>query len=65
MAIESFINWLTNVTDATSTGFLAEIAWTLSALGFSRGGQDLVADSEVMLKIFTDFWEAYQQKLEA
>ena len=62
MAVESFVNWLTDVTDATSTGFFADVAWTLSTLGLSKDGEDPIADSEVMLRMFTDFWQAYQQK---
>ncbi|EEQ85162.1 hypothetical protein RJZ56_003651 [Blastomyces dermatitidis] len=60
MAVEAFIDWVTDVTDATSTGFLADVAWTLSALGLSQHGEDPAADSEVMLKIVTEFWEVFQ-----
>ncbi|PGH34734.1 hypothetical protein GX50_02413 [[Emmonsia] crescens] len=62
MAVESFLDWVTDVTDATSTGFLADVAWTLSALGLSQHGEDPVADSETMLKIITEFWEVFQLK---
>ncbi|EGC43344.1 conserved hypothetical protein [Histoplasma capsulatum var. duboisii H88] len=60
IAAEAFLDWVTDVTDATSTNFLAEMAWSLSSLGLSQDGVDPVADSEVMLKIITEFWGAFQ-----
>ncbi|PGH07733.1 hypothetical protein AJ79_06210 [Helicocarpus griseus UAMH5409] len=62
MAAEAFIDWVTDVTDATSIGFLADVAWTLSIVGLSQDGEDPIADSEVMLKIATEFWEVFQMK---
>ncbi|EAS31486.3 uncharacterized protein CIMG_06965 [Coccidioides immitis RS] len=60
MASEAFLDWFTDVTDATSTGFLAEIAWTLCALGLSWDGEDPIKDLEVILGMVTEFWEAFQ-----
>lgn len=62
MAVEAFIDWLTDVTDETSTGFLADLAWSVSALGLSSEGHDPIADAEIMLGVATEFWEAFQQK---
>ncbi|PGH21491.1 hypothetical protein AJ80_03159 [Polytolypa hystricis UAMH7299] len=58
---EAFMDWVTDVTDATSSGFLADIAWNLSIIGLSSG-EDPAADSEAIMKIATEFWEAFQQK---
>ena len=60
MASQAFIDWFTDVTDANSTGFLADIAWRLCALGLSWNGEDPVQDSEVLLQMVTEFWEAFQ-----
>ncbi|KAK2783525.1 hypothetical protein FQN53_009148 [Emmonsiellopsis sp. PD_33] len=60
VATEAFLDWVTDVTDATSIGFLADVAWTFSALGLSVDGEDPIADSEVMLGIATEFWEMFQ-----
>ncbi|EEH17915.1 hypothetical protein PABG_00478 [Paracoccidioides brasiliensis Pb03] len=60
MATEAFLDWLTDVTDASSTGFLADVAWTISALGLSQNGEDPIADSEALMKIATEFWEVFQ-----
>lgn len=59
-ASQAFIDWFTDVTDATSTEFLADIAWRLCALGLSQNGEDPVKDSEVILQMITEFWEAFQ-----
>ena len=64
MAVEAFIDWVTDITDSTSIGFLADVAWTLSALGLSSEGEDPVGDAEVLLKIYTEFWEAFQMRNE-
>lgn len=62
MAVEAFINWLTDVTDETSTGFLADIAWKIAALGLSKDGEDPVADIEVIMQVVTECWETLQEK---
>lgn len=64
MAAEAFMDWVTDITDATSIGFLSDIAWTLSALGLSEEGEDPIADTEVLMKITTEFWEAFQDRNE-
>ncbi|KAL1952656.1 hypothetical protein VTO42DRAFT_4557 [Malbranchea cinnamomea] len=62
MAVEAWVDWFTDVTDSTSTGFLADIAWALSALGLSKDGEDPIADSEAILHIATEFWVAFQNR---
>ncbi|KAK2732693.1 hypothetical protein FQN57_002500 [Myotisia sp. PD_48] len=60
MTADAFMDWLTDITDSTAVGFLADIAWTLSALGLSKDGEDPIADSEFLLRTATEFWEAFQ-----
>jgi hypothetical protein len=61
LVIEAFMDWFTDVRDAGSTGFLADVAWALSFFGLSEDGDDPAVDREMILGVVADVWEAFQR----
>ena len=61
-AVEAWLDWFTDVTDSTSTGLLADVAWTMSRMSLSVGGEDPVADGEAIIQVLDEFWEAFQNR---
>jgi hypothetical protein len=62
LVIEAFMDWFTDVRDAGSTGFLAEVAWALSFFGLSEDGDDPAVDREMILGVVADVWEGFQRR---
>ncbi|EEP81054.1 predicted protein [Uncinocarpus reesii 1704] len=60
MASEAFMDWFTDVTDASSTGFLADVVWRLCALGLSWDGEEPIQEGQAIFELATDFWEEFQ-----
>lgn len=62
VAVEAWIDWFTDVTDETSAGFLADVAWAISRVGLSKNGEDPVKDGEALMQVLTELWVAYQNR---
>lgn len=62
VAVEAWIDWFTDVTDSTSAGFLADLAWAISRVGLSKDGENPEKDGEAIMKVLTELWDAYQNR---
>ncbi|KAK2873525.1 hypothetical protein FQN49_002283 [Arthroderma sp. PD_2] len=63
VVVEAIIDWMTDVTDAESASFLAEIAWKFALLGFSNDEGNAIVDSDALMNISMQTWEAFKQKV--
>ncbi|KAF3480170.1 uncharacterized protein GIQ15_05517 [Arthroderma uncinatum] len=59
---EAIIDWMTDVTDAEASSFVADMAWRFASIEFYNDERDAVVHLDAVVNILEHFWAAFHAK---